>query len=95
MSECPLCRRPLRKVVSSHHLIPKSFKGKKQVKLHLICHDKIHSVFTERELANYYHTIPRILENEAMMRFVSWVSKKDPDFFETTKDAADRKKKRR
>ena len=54
---CPLCGRPLGSVhVDRHHLIPKTFKGKDQFLVHKICHRKIHSVFTERELLHSYHT---------------------------------------
>lgn len=92
---CPLCGRPLANSWNEHHLIPKTFKGKDTVRLHKICHSKIHSVFTERELFTYYHTIERILENEHMQKFVKWVSNKDPDFYQKTKDLNDRKRKRR
>ena len=67
-----------------HHLIPKTFKGKKTVLVHKICHRKIHSVFTERELANYFHTFERLLEHEEIQKFVIWVSKKSPDFYSSS-----------
>lgn len=63
--------------------------------MHRICHDKIHSVFTERELKNHYNTFERISENEHIRTFVKWVRGKDPDFYERTKDEARRKEKRR
>lgn len=92
---CPLCNRPLAKSWDNHHLIPKAFKGTETVTLHKICHNKVHSVFTERELCSYYHTIDRITESEYIQAFIKWVSKKDPDFFEKTKDTKLRKGKRR
>lgn len=63
--------------------------------MHRICHNKVHSVFTERELAKYYHTIERLLENEEIRKFVSWVQKKAPEFYDSTKDSRSRKSKRR
>lgn len=96
MDNCPICKRELGSTnVDLHHLIPKTFKGKELVALHRICHRKIHATFTERELLHYYHTIDRILENEHIQAFVKWVSKKDPAFYDGSKETTDRKRKRR
>ena len=93
---CPLCNRELgTEGIDRHHLVPKTFKGKELVTLHKICHRKIHATFTERELLSYYNTIERLLESEHIQEFVKWVSKKDPSFYDGTKDTHDRKRKRR
>jgi hypothetical protein len=92
---CPLCGRALGNIWDRHHLVPKSKKGSDTVDIHRICHNTIHSTFTEKELAEYYHTIDRLLENETIRKFVRWVRKKDPDFYDSTKDTKDRKRKRR
>jgi 5-methylcytosine-specific restriction endonuclease McrA len=95
-TKCPLCKRPLGQInVDAHHLVPKTFKGKELVELHKICHRKIHATFTERELLHYYHTIDRLLENDHIQSFVKWVAKKDPSFYDGSKETAERKKKRR
>ncbi len=91
---CPLCKRPLGNVWDRHHLIPKSRKGKDVVAIHKICHNKIHTVFTEKELEQYYHTIERLLENEYIQTFVKWVAKKDPDYYEVSKSTKERKRKK-
>lgn len=81
---CPLCGRPLAEPCNRHHLIPLS-KGGKHIPtllLHKICHDKIHAVFTEGELRQYYHTIDRLLEHDEIQRFVRWVQKKEPEFYD-------------
>ena len=82
MSFCPLCGRALipGPSVNEHHLVPRSHRGRDTVTLHRICHSKIHSIFSERELADYYNTFERLLENEDMRKFVSWVRKKDPEY---------------
>ncbi|MCB9230456.1 MAG: HNH endonuclease [Bacteroidia bacterium] len=74
---CPICGRELvpGKSINEHHLVPKSEKGRETVTLHVICHTKIHSVFTEKELADYYYTIERIISHEEMKKFISWVRK--------------------
>ena len=57
MEKCPLCNRELGdKNIDKHHLIPITFKGKEKYPIHRMCHRKIHSVFTERELLNEYNT---------------------------------------
>lgn len=92
---CPLCGRPLSGTLDEdHHLIPKTFKGKDTVRIHKICHQRIHSCFDERSLLNYYNTIERILENDEMQRFVKWVSKKDPRYYSKNDDTESRRRKR-
>ena len=73
--------------INEHHLIPKSKQGKygEKILLHTICHNKIHSIWTEAELAGYYHTPERILSHPDMKKFVRWVSKKPLDFYTKTK----------
>ena len=85
--QCPICERPLTPNAQKHHLIPKTFKGKKTVQLHPICHRKIHSLFTERELYNYYHTIDRLINHPDIVKFIKWVKKKDPEFYSKTKES--------
>lgn len=75
--------------------MPKTFKGKEKIPLHNICHRKIHATFTERELANYYHTVERIMENEDMQKFAEWVAKKDPAYYSGSDETMQRKGKRR
>ena len=92
-ANCPLCQRPIGNMWDKHHLIPRSRKGKGVVIIHKICHNKIHSVFTEKELELYYHTIERLLENEYIQTFVKWVGNKDPNYYETSKRTQGRRRK--
>lgn len=82
LDSCPLCDRPMNNdsSVNRHHLIPKSFGGREQFWIHVVCHSKIHAVFTLRELLNYYHTFERIREHEEIQKFIKWVRKKEPGF---------------
>lgn len=77
---CPICGRAYDRTMTAHHLIPHAKKGKETVVLHSICHSKIHSIFTNAELNNYYHTIDRIMEREEMVKFAKWVAKKGPNY---------------
>jgi hypothetical protein len=82
--DCPLCNRPLANPYNRHHLLPlsKGGKGTTTVLLHKICHDKIHSVFTEMELKRKYNTIESIQQNEEINNFIRWVNKKEPQFYD-------------
>lgn len=91
---CPLCSRILgSRNVDEHHLIPKTFKGKIKEKLHRICHVKIHATFTERELNNHYHTWQRLKDHEEIKKFIVWVAKKPPEFYDNSKYTKTRRRK--
>lgn len=80
---CPLCGRPIPPHLESrHHLVPKLRGGKHgpTAVLHTICHSKIHSLFSETELARSYDTIEALLAHEEIARFVRWVRKRPPEF---------------
>ena len=92
---CAICGRPLGLVnVDRHHLVPKTHGGKQQYFLHKICHRKIHSVFTEKELEKVYHTWDLLKNHPEMIAFIAWVSKKPTDFYSGSKETSVRKGKR-
>jgi len=79
-----LCGRPLAGPCNKHHLLPisKGGKGTETVVLHKICHDKIHAVFTEMELKKHYNTIERLQQNDEIARFIKWVRKREPEYYD-------------
>ena len=82
---CPICRRILGEInTSKHHLTPKSAGGKDSelILIHNICHQKIHSVFTLKELRDNYNSVEKLIEREEMAKFIKWVSKKAPEFYQ-------------
>lgn len=85
-NECPLCNRKLAEPIVRHHLIPPSKGGKDTatVTMHKICQAKVHAVFTETELKNYYHTVERLKEHEDILKFIKWISKKELEFFDNS-----------
>lgn len=94
MNNCPICQREMlvgHFSVDEHHLMPKCFGGKDKYYIHKICHQKIHSIWSERELKNYYHTWERILEHPDIQKFVSWVRKRPIDFINSSKQHNRRK----
>ena len=81
---CPLCGRLLGRIRERHHIIPKSKGGKQTVELHPICHRKIHSVFSNTELARL-GTIEALIVAPEMQAFIRWVKTKPPDFHAPTR----------
>lgn len=106
-SPCPLCGRDmvLGRSVNQHHLLPKlkGGKGAGAFEVHAICHSKVHSIWSEAELARIYRECEGVpekvwavyLENEHMVTFVKWVLKKDPEFRNSNRMVAGHKKRRR
>lgn len=85
---CPICGREMLddgKSVNRHHFVPKCRGGKVQEHVHTLCHNKIHSLWSEKELEREFSTVEAILSNESMQEFVRWVQKKDPLFYVSTK----------
>ena len=82
---CPLCGRVLGSVnVDRHHLVPKTFKGTDQFPIHKVCHRKIHSVFTEKELYKSFSTWEALKAHPEIETFIAWVAKKEPGFYSRT-----------
>lgn len=82
---CPLCGRVLGTVnIDRHHLVPKTFKGREQFPIHKICHRKIHSVLSERELLHHYHTWEALRAHPDIQVFIRWVARKPPEFYVRT-----------
>jgi 5-methylcytosine-specific restriction endonuclease McrA len=91
---CPLCGRILGTVnIDRHHLVPRKFKGKAQFAIHKICHRKIHSAFTERELLQKYHSWDALREHEDIQAFIVWVSRKPPEYYARTATSNKKKNK--
>ncbi len=93
---CLLCGRPGGRRMTDHHLVPvvKGGKDSEKVRLHGICHDKIHATFTEWEIKTAYDTIEKIRQHPAIRDFVRWVRGKDPDFDDPSKEARRRRRRR-
>lgn len=86
---CPICDRGMVAGISSdeHHWIPKAKGGRKGKKslVHRICHSKIHSLWSERELAKTYNNPEIIKAAPEMQEFLNWTKGKRPDFYVPTK----------
>ena len=78
---CPLCGRRMIKgqSLNVHHLVPRMFGGRETALIHRVCHGKIHSVFSEAELAREYHTFERLRANDQIAKFIRWVRRQPPE----------------
>ena len=94
---CPLCRRPLGDpdLVERHHLVPRSRGGRETVLLHAICHRKIHSLFTEAEIAAHYSSIAALRAHPGIREFVRWLAGKPAEFRVRTRAARSKRRRRR
>lgn len=80
---CSICDRVVEKGDGDeHHLIPKHKGGEEgpTVHIHRFCHTKIHSLFTNYELAKTYNTPEKIREHPDMAAFIKWVANKPSNF---------------
>ena len=76
-----------------HHLIPSCIskrnkytkmpqleKGKETISICCNCHDQIHKLFTEKELADNYNTLELIMSDEKVQKWIKWIQNKPNDF---------------
>lgn len=81
---CPLCGRPIPETArqSDHHLVPKLKGGAKGpvIRIHQICHNEIHAVLTEAEIARDFATVEALRAHPRLARFFTWVATKPPGF---------------
>ena len=88
---CELCKRADTEL-TRHHLIPRARHKKGEVRRHFdkaeltgrlallcrACHKYVHTVLSERQLANQYNTVEQLLLHPEIARFVRWVAKRPP-----------------
>lgn len=86
---CPICDRP-NYYPSDHHMVPKSQGGRTTETICADCHKAIHAHFTNKELAETYHTPEALLTHEGFAKQVKFISKQDPGGRTVTKKNKDR-----
>mmetsp|Transcript_17096 Transcript_17096/g.25116 ORF Transcript_17096/g.25116 Transcript_17096/m.25116 type:complete len:161 (+) Transcript_17096:122-604(+) len=97
---CPLCGRDIPpSLESKHHLVPKLKGGRalenNLVVMHRPCHDKVHAVFTEAQLARDFSTIQLLLANEDIANFAAWIRKRPINFSDGTMSLRRRQQRQR
>ena len=96
LAVCALCDRIMESEDESrHHLVPVHKGGAKgeTATIHRFCHTKIHSIFTNGELASHFDTIAKLREHPEVQSFVEWVSNKPSSFYMKNSQAGNRKGK--
>lgn len=71
--------------VDWHHFLPRTEGGRAAAPVHRICHRKLHTLWTERELARLYSTPEAICGHPEIQRFVRWLRGKPPEFWAPTR----------
>lgn len=86
LGPCPICGRPVVKGASAnrHHWTPRAKGGRDWAWLHRVCHRKLHAQFTEAELARDYATPEQLRAHPEIARFIEWVRKKPPEFYDSS-----------
>lgn len=86
---CELCQREAI-ALTRHHLIPQSRHNKARTQREFSraemkteiallcrpCHSQVHRVFSNQQLADYYHTVERLLSHDDIVKFINWVKKR-------------------
>lgn len=93
LGACPICDRDMIKgpFADKHHFIPKCRGGKATQYLHKVCHRKIHSIWTEKELEMEFNDPNKVCAHPEMQKFIAWIKKKEPNFYD--KNATHNRKK--
>ena len=62
--------------VNRHHWVPRAYGGRAWATLHVICHKKIHSVLSDRDLADGYGTAKALRQHPEIAAFIKWVRRR-------------------
>ncbi len=81
--------------IDEHHFVPKSRGGKSKHFIHKVCHRFIHSQWTEKELEVEYSCPETIKATPEAQKFISFISKKDPSFYDLTISSNEKRRKKR
>lgn len=79
--------------MNRHHFVPRSRGGRETVPVHRICHAKIHSLWSERELETSFASPEAVRAHPDMAAFVRWLGRKPPEFYSRTKTAGSRRRR--
>ncbi len=82
LGPCPLCGREMidGPSVNRHHWVPRGHGGGEWSVLHVICHKKIHSVLTDRELAAAYATPEALRTHPEIAEYIRWVRRRPAQY---------------
>ena len=84
--KCELCGRCVDRV-TLHHLLPRSQGRRRNIKATELptawlcgaCHRQLHTLFTNKELAQNFTSIAQLRAEPRVARFVEWIARQDPN----------------
>ncbi len=93
---CPLCGRDVPRL-TIHHLVPRSRGGRggPTVEICPDCHDAIHELFSNKELAADYASLEALRGEERLARHLRWLSKQNPERRFSTRRARSQRRRGR
>jgi hypothetical protein len=84
-ASCEICEREIN--LTRHHLIPREMHERvakktgatkdylnRTISVCRMCHSSIHRFFTNSQLAESYHTLDALMEDERMVKYAKWAS---------------------
>jgi len=66
-------------------MIPRSKGGRETVEHHRVCHSKIHSVLSIKQLNSELCSIDDLNEHDEIRKFINWLDGKPPQFYKRTR----------
>ncbi|WP_459477617.1 HNH endonuclease [Clostridium saccharoperbutylacetonicum] len=83
---CELCNRNV-PIITKHHLIPLAKGGRKFETLSLCtaCHQQIHALFTNRELATHYYSLESLKKDYKIIKYLRFIENIPGDYELTIK----------
>ena len=93
LGPCQICGRKMLsgESVDRHHWQPKSRGGNAAEYLHRICHRKLHSLFTNKELNTDFTSPEAVRQHPEMRKFITWVRRQPPEVVMRHRKPRDRK----
>lgn len=75
---CALCERQV-SYVTLHHLVPKEEGGHygERVPLCQPCHVTLHSLFSNKELKQHFHSVESLRKAERLQKYLAWIRTKN------------------
>jgi 5-methylcytosine-specific restriction enzyme A len=95
VGKCELCERE-KVEITVHHLIPREEGGSKLEKANLCipCHKQIHALYTNKELAIRLNTISDLQKDNAIGKYLKWITKQPATAMVKTKRSKGNPRKR-
>lgn len=95
---CVFCGRSVpASMITMHHVLPKEKGGTAEHREPFCkpCHKQIHAVFSNKQLAEEYHSIDMLRAAPELASFLAWIRKQRPERNFRTVTSSDHPKRRK